>query len=138
MMDTNMKCKNVGMEEGIIPIKFSKAGGRREIFQKQYPLWNCSWPRWKWKIISVMNTNIKCNNADMDEGRRPIKYLPAWWTRETFQTQCPMWNYSWLPWKWKTTSAMDTSIKCKKARTKEGIMPLYKIYENTTSELSKK
>ena len=40
--DTNMKYKKGGMEEGIMPIKFLQAGWRRNTFQTQHPMWNCS------------------------------------------------------------------------------------------------
>ena len=40
-MDTNMKCKKAWIE-GTMPIKSLKAGWRRDIFQTQYPMWNCS------------------------------------------------------------------------------------------------
>ena len=41
-LDTNMKCKKAGMEDGM-PIKSLKAWWRRLTFQTQYPMWNCSW-----------------------------------------------------------------------------------------------
>ena len=46
-MDTNIKSKKAGMEEGIMPIKSLKAGWRRDTLQTQHPLWNCSWIPWK-------------------------------------------------------------------------------------------
>ena len=67
-MDTNMKCKKAGIEEGIMPIKSLWAGWWRETFQTQYPIWNCSWLPWKWKVISAMDTNRKCKKAGMEEG----------------------------------------------------------------------
>ena len=66
-----MKCKKAGMEEGKSPIKPLWAGWRRETFQTQYPIQNCSLP-WKWKIISAMDTNMKCKKARIKEGIRPI------------------------------------------------------------------
>ena len=105
---TTMKMKNnfcngrqnemqkTDMEEGIIPIKSLRARWGRKTFQTQYTIWNCPWLQWKWKIISAMDTNMQCKKARMDEGIIPIKPLPARWRRETFQTQHPMWNFSWL------------------------------------------
>ena len=34
--------QKAGMEEGIMPIKSLRAGWRRDTFQTQYPMWNCS------------------------------------------------------------------------------------------------
>ena len=39
--------QKAGMEEGIMPIKSLRAGWRRDTFQTQYPMWNCSWIPWK-------------------------------------------------------------------------------------------
>ena len=41
-MDISMKCRKVGMEEGIMPIKSLQVGWRRDTFLTQYPMWNCS------------------------------------------------------------------------------------------------
>ena len=127
-MDTSLKCRKAVMEEGIMPVKSFRAACRRETFQRQYPMWNCSWLPWKWKIISAMDSNMKCKKSGMEEGIMPIKLLRAGWRRDIYQTQCPKWNYSWLPWKWKIISAMGASMKCKKARMDEGIMPLKSLY----------
>ena len=126
-IDASMKCKKAGMEEGTRPIKPLWARWWRKTFQTQYPIQNCSLP-WKWKITSAMDTNMKCKKAGIEEGIMPIKSLWAGWWRETFQTQYPIWNCSWLPWKWKVISAMDTNRKCKKAGMEEGIMSL-NLYE---------
>ena len=123
-METSVKSKKARMGKRIMPIKPWRAGWRRDIFQTQHHVWNCSWIPWKWKIISVMDTNLKCKKARMEEGKMPIKSLWAGWRREAFQTQYPMWNWSWLSWKWKIISVMDTSMKCKKARMVEGIVPI--------------
>ena len=123
-MDISKKCRKAGMEEEIMPIKPFCTRCRRETFQTQYPMWNCSWLAWNWKIISVRDTNMKYKKVGMEEGIMPIKSLQARWRRDTFQTQHPMWNCSWIPWKWKIIFAMDTGMKCKKARMEDGIMPI--------------
>ena len=41
-MDSKTKYKKAGMEEGIMPIKSLQAKWRRDTFQTQYPMWNCS------------------------------------------------------------------------------------------------
>ena len=46
-MDANMKCKKAGVEQGIMPIKYFRVRWRRDAFQTQYPMWNCSWIPWK-------------------------------------------------------------------------------------------
>ena len=126
-MDISKKCRKVRMEERIMPIKLFWARWRREIFQAQYPMWNCSWLTWKWKVISAMDTNMKCKEARMEEGIMPIKSLQAGWKREAFQTEYPMWNCSWLPWKGKIISVMDTNMKYKKVEMEEGIMPIISL-----------
>ena len=107
-----------------MPIKYLRVGWGRYIFQTQYPMWNCSWIPWKWKIISVMDTNIKYKKSRMEEGITPIKSLRARWRKDTFQAQYPMWNCSWLPRKWQVISAMDNNMKCKNARMEEEKMPM--------------
>ena len=99
-MDASMKCKKARMKEAIMPTKYLSVGWRRETFQTQYPIRNCSWLPWKWKLITAMNASMKCKNTGMEEGVMPIKSLWARWRRESFQTQYPMWNCWWLPWKW--------------------------------------
>ena len=123
-VDPSIKCKKVGMKGGIMPTKSLQTGWRRETFQAQHPMWNCSWLPWKEIIISAMGTNMKCEKAGMEEGIMPIKFLWAGWRRLTFQTPYPMVNCSWLPAKSKITSVMDTSRKCKKSEMEEGAMPI--------------
>ena len=123
-VDSSIKYKNIGMEEGIMPTKSLQTGWRRETFQAQHPMWNCSWLPWKEIIISAMDTNMKCEKAWMEDGIMPIKSLWAGWRRVTFQTPYPMANCSWLPAKSKITSVMDTSRKCKKFEMEEGAMPI--------------
>ena len=123
-IDASMKCKKAGMEEGIRPIKSLRVGWWRETFQTKYPIWNCSLA-WKSKIISAMDTNMICRKARTEEGMWLIKSLRAGWRRETFQTQYPMWNCSWLPWKWKIITAC---MKCKKAGMEEGIRPIKPLW----------
>ena len=111
-------------KDGIEPIISLRAGWRRDTFQTQHPMWNCSWIRWKYKIISAMNISMKCRKARMEEGIIPLKSFQAGWRRETFQTKYPMWTCSWLPWIWRIIFLMDTNMKCKKAGMEEGIMPI--------------
>ena len=108
-------------KDGIEPIISLRAGWRRDTFQTQNPMWNCSWIRWKYKIISAMNISRK---GRIKEGIIPLKSFQAGWRRETFQTKYPMWTCSWLPWIWKIIFVMDTNMKCKKAGMEEGIMPI--------------
>ena len=89
-----------------------------------YPMWNCSWLPWKWKIIFAIDASMKYKKPGMEERIRPIKPFLAGWRRETFKTQYTMWNCSWLPWKWKIITTIDASIKCKKAGMEEGIRPI--------------
>ena len=123
-MDTSMKYRKAGIEVGIVPIKSLRAGWRRDTFQTQYPMWNCSWLPSKSKIISVIDTNMKYKKAAMEEGIIPIKSSQTWWRKETFQTQHPIWNCSWILWNKKIISVSDTSMKCKKAGMEKGIMPV--------------
>ena len=108
--------------------KILRAWWRREVFQTQYPMWNCSWLPWKWKIIFALDASMKCKKAEMEEWIRPIKSLWAGWSRKTFQTQYPMGNCSWLTWNWKIIFAIDASIKCKKSRIEEGIRPIKPLW----------
>lgn len=98
----------------------SLRGRRREGFQRQYPMWNCLWLPSKWKVISAVDSSIKCKRIGMEEGIMPTKSLQTGWRRETFQAQHPMWNCSWLPWKEIIISAMGTNMKCEKAWMEDG------------------
>ena len=68
-METSIKSKKARMREGIMPIKSLQGGWRRDTFQAQYPMWNCSWIPWKKK-------------ARMGEGVMSIKLFCAGWRRE--------------------------------------------------------
>ena len=92
---------------------FTSRVGERNI--PNYPMWNCSWLPWKWKMIFAIDGSIKCKKTGMEDRIRPIKSLWAGWRRAIFQTQYPMWNCS-LPSKWKITSAMDATMKCREDR----------------------
>ena len=127
-MDANIKCQKARMKEGIMPIKSLQARWRRETFQTQYPMWNFPWLPWKSKIISAMKVSVKCKKSRTEEGIIPIKSLRVGWWREKIQTQHPIWNCSWLPWKWKMISAMDSNIKWKKAGMEEDIMLLKSLW----------
>ena len=67
------------MEERIMSIKSLGAGWRKETIQMQYPIWNCSWLQWKWKIISVMDTSIKCEKGKVEWSiMLETFYVPGW------------------------------------------------------------
>ena len=95
---------------------------------------NYSWQAWKWKIIFPIDASMRFQKAEMEEGIRPIKPLQTGWGRETFQTQYPIWNYLWLPWKWKIICAMNTNMKCKIAEMEEGIMLLKSLWASWKRE----
>ena len=82
VIDISMKCRKVGMEEGIMPIKSLQVGWSRDTFLAQYPMWNCSWIPWKLKVISETDTTMKCTKARMEEGTMSIKSLRVGWRRE--------------------------------------------------------
>ena len=65
-VDSSIKYKKIGMEEGIMPTKSLQTGWRRETFQAQHPMWNCSWLPWKEIIISAMDTNMKFEKVWME------------------------------------------------------------------------
>ena len=76
-----------------------------------------------------MNTMKKkiCNGyqyeiqKSWDGGRnKPIKSLRPRWRRDTFQTQCPMWNFSWLPWKKSQDGGGSNVYKIILCRVEEG------------------
>ena len=105
--------------QGIMPIKSLRAGWRRGTFQTQYPMSNYSWLPWKWKIISAMDTSMKCEKTEMEEWML-IKSLRAGWRIDRLQTHENLI-------KMKKTSAMGTSMKCVKSRDRGG-NNAYKIF----------
>ena len=64
---------------------------------------------------------MKRKKFGMEKGMMPLKSLGPVWRMEMFQTKYFMWNCSWLPWKLKINSAMDTSLKCGKVGMEEEI-----------------
>ena len=132
-MNTSMKCRKARMEGGIMPIKSLQARWRSETFQTQYPMWNCSWLLSKWKVISVMDTNMKYKKAGMEEGIMPIKSLWAGWRRDTFQTQYPMCNCSWMHWKLKKNFCNGPQYEMQKSQDGEG-NNAYKIFTSQMEE----
>ena len=66
--------------------------------------------------ISPIDTNMKCKKSWDAGGSNAYKIFMSRVEEGTFQAQYPMWNCSWIPWKWKIISAIDTSMKCKKSR----------------------
>ena len=132
-MDISMKCRKAGMEEEIMSIKSFGARLRRETFQTQFPMWNCSWLPWRWKIISAMDTNMKFKKAIMEEGTMPIKSLQAGWRREKLQKQYSLWDCLWIPWKWKNNFCEGYQYKIQKCRDGEG-NNAYKIFTSRVEE----
>ena len=78
IMEASIKSKKARMGEGIMSIKTLRTGSRRDTFQTQYLRCNCSWITWKWKIISAMDTNIKCKEAGIWGGHNACKVLTSW------------------------------------------------------------
>ena len=67
-MDTNMKYKKSGMDERIVPSQiFSSRVEEGNIPNtiSYVKLW--SWLTWKWKVISVVDTNMKYKKAGIEE-----------------------------------------------------------------------
>ena len=70
-------------------------------------------------------------------GNNAYKAFTSQMEEGTFQRQYAMSNCSWLPWKWKVISAMETSMKCKKVWMEEGIMAINFYEPGGVGKLSK-